>query len=133
MARILAWLTLLLVGADACTNHIINYVWGEDNDARLALGGHQGDLSLKRQKILSLFKVAISAVYIWTTNPDTPVLQPTSNSFGRLPPTLQNDSRHTQNFIFARQPVPPGTAATQSLHSSPPTFATIQFLSRRHG
>jgi len=40
MATILACLTLLLVGADACTPHIINSVWGEDDDdARLALGG----------------------------------------------------------------------------------------------
>ncbi len=64
MARILAWLTLLLVGADACTTHLINSVLGEDNDAWLALGGPQGDLSLIRQKKLSLSKVAINAVYI---------------------------------------------------------------------
>ena len=38
MATIFARLTLLLVGADACTPHIINSVWGEDDDARLALG-----------------------------------------------------------------------------------------------
>ena len=29
MARILAGLTLLLVGANACTTHIINSVWGK--------------------------------------------------------------------------------------------------------
>jgi len=90
MARILTRrLTLLLVGADACTTHIINSVWGEDDNTRLALGGPRGDLSLIRQKNLSLSKVVINAVYIWTTNPDTPVLQPTSNSFERLPSTLQ--------------------------------------------
>jgi hypothetical protein len=33
MARILAKLTFLLVGADACTPHIINSVWGADADA----------------------------------------------------------------------------------------------------
>jgi hypothetical protein len=64
MARILARLTLLLVGADACTTHIINSLWGEDDDAWLALGGPRGDLSLIRQKKLSLLKVAINAVYI---------------------------------------------------------------------
>jgi hypothetical protein len=116
MARILARLTLLLVGADACTTHIINSVWGEDNDAWLTLGGPQGDLSLIRQKKLSLLKVAINAVYIWTTNPDTPILQPTSDSFKRLPPTLQNLILGThQHIVFAREPVPPGTAATQLL------------------
>ncbi len=90
MARILTRrLTLLLVGADACTTHIINSVWGEDDNTRLALGSPRGDLSLIRQKNLPLSKVVINAVYIWTTNPDTPVLQPTSNSFERLPSTLQ--------------------------------------------
>ncbi len=33
MARIIAQLTLLLVGADACTTHIINSVWGKDDNA----------------------------------------------------------------------------------------------------
>jgi hypothetical protein len=39
MASILARITLLLIGADACTPHIINQVWGADKAARLALGG----------------------------------------------------------------------------------------------
>ena len=46
MATIFARLTLLLVGADACILHIINSVWVEDDDARLALEGPRGDLSL---------------------------------------------------------------------------------------
>jgi hypothetical protein len=41
MARILARLTLLLVGADACTPHIINSVWGADADAQLAVEGQE--------------------------------------------------------------------------------------------
>jgi hypothetical protein len=39
MACILARLTPLLTGADACTPNIINSVWGDDKNARLALGG----------------------------------------------------------------------------------------------
>ena len=46
MARILAYFTLLLVGKDACTPHMIKLVWGSDNEAHVALGGPQGDLSL---------------------------------------------------------------------------------------
>jgi hypothetical protein len=46
MASILARSTLLLIGANACTPHIINQVWGADEAARLALGGPRGDLSL---------------------------------------------------------------------------------------
>jgi hypothetical protein len=39
MACILARLTLLLTGADACTPHIINSVWGDNKNAHLSLGG----------------------------------------------------------------------------------------------
>jgi hypothetical protein len=38
MAKILARLTILLISAEACTSHIINSVWGKNDDARLALG-----------------------------------------------------------------------------------------------
>jgi hypothetical protein len=69
MATIFARLTLLLVGADACTPHIFNSGWGEDNDAQLALGGPRGDLSLIRRCLLTLSKVAINTVHIWLTNP----------------------------------------------------------------
>ena len=73
MATIFTHLTLLLVGADACTPHIINSVWGEDDDARLALGGPRGDLSLIRCRLLTLSKVAINTVHIWLTDPSTPI------------------------------------------------------------
>jgi hypothetical protein len=39
MACIIMWLTLLLIGIDAYTLHIIDSVWGEDANAQLALGG----------------------------------------------------------------------------------------------
>ena len=41
MACILVRLTLLLIGTNAYTPHIIDSVWGEDENARLALGGHE--------------------------------------------------------------------------------------------
>ena len=78
-------LTLLLVGADTCTLHIINSVWGEDDDARLALGGPRGDLSLIRRRLLTLSKVAINTVHIWLTDPSTPILAHTSDSYDCLP------------------------------------------------
>jgi hypothetical protein len=115
LARILTWLTLLLVGADACTTHIINSMWGEDNDARLALGSPHGDLFLICQNSLSLLKVSINAVYIWITNPDTPILQPTSDSFKQLPPMLQKLILGTHQNIMKPK-------------YSPPIFATTQFL-----
>ena len=67
MARILARLTILLIGADACTPHIINSVWGENEDAQLALDEPHGDLSLIRRRLLSLSKIAINTKYTWTT------------------------------------------------------------------
>jgi len=88
MATIFACLTLLLIGADACIPHIINSVWGEDDDARLALGGPRGDLSLIRRRLLTLFKVAIDTIHIWLTDPTTPILAPTSDSYDHLPSTF---------------------------------------------
>ncbi len=85
MARILAWLTLLLVGADACTTHIINSVWEEDDDARLALGGPQGDLSLICQKINCLSRKWQSTQY--TSGPQTQ-----THLSSDQPPIVSNNS-----------------------------------------
>ena len=89
IATTFACLTLLLEGADACTPHIINSVWGENDDVRLALGGPREDLSLIQRCLLILSKVAINTVRIWFTDPDTPILATTSDSFDRLPSTLR--------------------------------------------
>ncbi len=62
--KILARLTILLIGADTCTPHIINSVWGKNDDARLALGRPRGDLSLICRHLLSLSKIAINMIYI---------------------------------------------------------------------
>ena len=116
MATILPRITLLLIGADACTPHIINQVWGADETARLALGGPRGDLSLIRRRILTHQKVAINTVHIWLTNPSTPVLPKTLESFKLLPRTLQQlllDCSH--KWVFAREPVPSGTSTAQRL------------------
>ncbi len=116
MATILARITLLLIGADACTPHIINQVWGADETARLALGGPQGDLSLICRRILTHQKVAINTVHIWLTNPSTPVLPEKSESFKLLPRTLQQlllDCSHKR--VFAREPVTSGMSTAQRL------------------
>ncbi len=116
MAKILARLTLLLVGANACSPHIINLVWGEDDNAQLALGGPRGDLSLIRCRLLTLSKVAINTVHIWLTNPGTPILVPTSDSFERLPLTLQKLLLQlSDKLVFARKPVPQGTKSVNLL------------------
>ncbi len=116
MACILARLTLLLTGADACTPHIINSVWGDNENTCLALGGPQGDLSLIRRKILTLSKVAINMVHIWMTDPSMNFLAPNSASFQQLPPTVQQLLlQMSKKNVYAHEPVLPVTPATQLL------------------
>ena len=116
MACTLARLTLLLTGADACTPHIVASVWGEDDAACFTLGGPRGDLSLIRCKLLTLSKVAMNMVHIWMNDPTMNFLAPNSPSFQRLPPTVQQLLLLAgSNRIYAREPVPFGTPATQLL------------------
>ena len=116
MAKIFARLTILLIGADTCTPHIINSVWGKNDDARLALGRPRGDLSLICRRLLSLSKIAINTIYIWTTDPELPVLDPKSRSFKYLPPTLRTILLHScEKLTYAREPVPSGAALTKLL------------------
>jgi hypothetical protein len=88
MARILAHLSILLIGTNACTPGIISSMWGERKGACLALGGPRGDLSLIRWRLLAISKIAIHTIYIWATDPDLPILATESKSFKCLPPTL---------------------------------------------
>jgi len=116
MARILARFTLLLVGTDACTPHIFNSVWGEDNEARVALGGPRGDLLLIRRRVLALSKIAINTIYTWMTDPDTPILAETSLTFQRLPPTFKQLLLQTHDkIVYARQPIPSGSESATML------------------
>jgi hypothetical protein len=116
MARTLARIALLLTGAEACTPRIVASVWGEDEAACLALGGPRGDLSLIRRKLLTLSKVAMNMVHIWMNDSAMNFLAPNSPSFQRLPPTVQQLLLLAgSNKIYAREPVPSGTPATQLL------------------
>jgi hypothetical protein len=116
MARILSRLMIPLIGANACTLHIINLVWGENEDARLALGGPCGDLSLICRHLLTLSKIVINTIYIWTTDPKFPVLKPNLRSFQYLPPTLQTILLHSrEKFSYDCNPVPSGTALAKLL------------------
>jgi len=116
MAMIFACLTLLLIGADACTPHIINWVWGEDDDARLALGGPRGNLSLIRRRLLTLSKVAINTIHIWLTDPTTPILAPPSDSYNCLPTTLWQLLLHSSDkLVFEHELVPQGTKSVDLL------------------
>jgi hypothetical protein len=55
-------------------------------------------------------------VHIWMTDPPMNFLAPNSPSFQRLPPTVQQLLLHASaNRVYACEPVPPGTPATQLL------------------
>ena len=109
-------LTLFLVGADACIPHIINSVWGDDDNARLALGGPRGDMSLIRRHLLTLSKVAINTVHIWLTDPFTPILAHTTDSYDRLLSTLRQLLLHSSDkLVFAREPALRGTESINLL------------------
>jgi hypothetical protein len=89
MAKILARITPLLFGADACTPCIINKVWGADSATQLVLERPRGSLSLVRCRILTYQKVAINTFYIWLTNQLAPVLPPNLVVFKCRPRTIQ--------------------------------------------
>ena len=55
-------------------------------------------------------------VHIWMTDPVMNFFAPASPSFQRLPPTVQQLLLHARDAkIYAREPIPPGTAFTQIL------------------
>jgi hypothetical protein len=111
--------------------HIINAVWGKNDNAHLALGGPHGNLSLIRRHLLFLSKIAINTIYIWTTDPELPVLDPKPQSFKYLPPTLQTILLHScEKLTYACKPVPSGAASTKLLtnNSKPTLFLTTQPL-----
>jgi hypothetical protein len=116
MARILARLTILLIGTHACTPYIISSVWSENEDVHLALGGPCGDLSLIHWRLPALSKIAINTIYIWTTDPDLPILAPDSQNFKCLSPTFQTLLLHScEKITYACKPVPSGAASAKLL------------------
>jgi hypothetical protein len=64
----------------------------------------------------SLSKIAINTIYIWTTDPELPVLDSKLQSFKYLPPTLQTILLHScKKHTYARKPVLSGAASTKLL------------------
>ena len=71
---------------------------------------------MNRRCLLSLSKIAINTIYIWTIVPKLPVLKPNSWSFQYLPPTLQTILLHTREKLsYNRDPVSSGTASAKLL------------------
>jgi hypothetical protein len=86
MARILAHLSILLIGTNACTPGIISSMWGENKDACLALGGPRRDLSFIHWRLLALSKIVINSIYIWTKTLTYPSWPPNHKASNVFPP-----------------------------------------------
>jgi hypothetical protein len=116
MAKILAQFTLLLINTDAIMPHILNLVWGANDNARIALGGLQGDLVLIRRRVLALSKIAINTIHIWMTDSDMPILASTLPTFQKLLPSFKQLLLHTsKKVVYARKPVPSERESTKLL------------------
>jgi hypothetical protein len=63
----LACCTLLLLGSDALTPLMIQWVWGANDTIRTTLGGPRGDLALICRRLILLSKIAINTYHLWTT------------------------------------------------------------------
>jgi hypothetical protein len=59
--------TLLLLGSDALTPSIIQWVWGANDAIKKTLGGPRGDLTLIRRCLVLLSKTAINTYHLWAT------------------------------------------------------------------
>ncbi len=91
-------------------------MWGKDNEARAAIGSPQGDLSLIWRRVPTLSKIAINTIYIWMTDPDTPILAKDLPTFQQLPPIFKQLLLQTHDKEFyAHQPIPSGSESTTML------------------
>ena len=111
LARRLARLSLLLLGADALTPNIVTKVWGENEVVRRNLGGPRGDLALVHRRLISLASVANNTFHLWlTTTINGGTIIP-SDALQHLPPGMRdifqlislNDAA-----IYVREPLHPG-------------------------
>jgi hypothetical protein len=67
LACTLACCTLLLLGSDALTPSIIQWVWRANDAIQKTLGGPRGDLALIQRRLVSLSKIAINTYHLWAT------------------------------------------------------------------
>lgn len=90
LAQILAYFSILLLGAEAITPTIIEQVWGQNNVARCKLGRSRGDLALIHCQLISLACVANNAYHLWltTTFNDGTIIP--SNTLQYLPPGVRD-------------------------------------------
>jgi hypothetical protein len=66
--------------------------------------------------VLALSKIAINTIYIWMTDPDTPILAKNSPTFQLLLPTFKQLLLQTHDkVVHARQPIPLGKESTTML------------------
>jgi hypothetical protein len=91
LAQILACLSLLMLGAKALTQRIIEQVCGSNPIVRKNLSGSQGNLALTRQRLISMAVIANNTFHFWLTtyfNKATMIVP--SESLVHVPPGIRD-------------------------------------------
>jgi len=104
--------TLLLLGSDALTPSIIQWVWGANDTVRKNLGGPRGDLALIRQCLISLSKVTINMYHLWATIDFDNTRIINDDALRCHPPGLQSIIQTLKDLTtakYAHAPLAPGT------------------------
>jgi hypothetical protein len=112
LAQILACFSLLMLGAKALTQRIIERVWGSNPIVRKNLGDSQGNLALTRQRLISMAVVANNTFQLWLTmyfNKATMVVP--SECLAHVPPGVRDILQLVKSdasAIYVRKPLPAG-------------------------
>ncbi len=112
LAQILTHFSLLMLGAKALTQRIIEQVWGSNPIIRKNLGGSQGNLALTRRRLISMAIIANNTFHLWLTtyfNKATMIVP--SESLFHIPPGIRDILQLVESdasAIYVRKPLPAG-------------------------
>ncbi len=136
LARILAWFSLLMLGADTLTPSIIERVWGQDDVVRQQLGGLRGNLAIFCLCHVLLACMANNAFHLWLNTSIEGKTIITPETLKHVPQGIRDILLLVKDNTFAiyvRKPLPSGkdciqkTFNTTSLNTaSPPIFHALQ-------
>jgi hypothetical protein len=112
LVQILARFSLLMLGAKAFTQRIIEWVWGSNPIIRKNLGSSRGNLALTRQRLISMALIANNTFHLWLTtyfNKATMIVP--SESLVNVPPGVRDILQLVESdasAIYVGKPLPAG-------------------------
>ena len=118
LACALARCTLLVLGSDALTPLIIQWVWGANDTIQTTLGGPRGDLALIHRCPILLSKITINTYHLWATIDFDNARIINDDALRCHPPGLRSIIRSLQESTTTKYvcaPLAPGTARINSL------------------